>query len=99
MLYFRAIQELQNQLKDPQNVLQIKMKPDELLVTNNWRVLHGRNSFTGNRRMLGSYMKMDYFLSKLRILSISQNHQQSSDDRSKQISHSVSHHHHLHHLN
>ena len=73
MLYFKAIREFQKEFKDPRNTLEIKIKPDELLVTNNWRVFHGRNSFTGTRRMLGSYMDMDHFLSKLRVLRESQN--------------------------
>ena len=31
------------------------------LVFDNWRILHGRSSFTGNRRMCGGYSKPPFF--------------------------------------
>jgi trimethyllysine dioxygenase len=35
----------------------------------NHRVLHGRSSFTGKRRMCGAYIGVDEFRSRLAVLS------------------------------
>jgi len=32
-----------------------QLQPGRPLLFDNWRVLHGRSSFTGNRRMCGGY--------------------------------------------
>jgi trimethyllysine dioxygenase len=40
------------------------MTPGNVIVYNNWRVMHGRTSFTGNRRMVGCYMNYEDFQSK-----------------------------------
>jgi len=37
-------------------------------VVDNQRVLHGRSSFTGERRMCGAYINMDDFVSRLNVL-------------------------------
>jgi len=71
-LYSQSIEILQNETQNPENILKIKLDPGKLFVTNNWRVMHGRTGFTGRRRLLGSYIGMDTFLSKIRILSESE---------------------------
>ena len=38
-------------------------------VVDNHRVLHGRSSFTGKRRMCGAYIGVDEYRSKLAVLS------------------------------
>lgn len=40
-----------------------------LVVTNNWRVMHGRSSFDGKRRLVGCYVGMYDFLSRIRELT------------------------------
>ena len=37
------------------------LKPGELLIFNNWRVLHGRGSFKGSRKMSGCYINKEDF--------------------------------------
>ena len=39
------------------------------LVIDNHRVLHGRSSFDGNRRMCGAYIGIDEYRSKLAVLT------------------------------
>lgn len=34
----------------------------------NWRVLHGRSSFTGDRRMVGCYINWDDYQSQLKTV-------------------------------
>ena len=46
------------------------LKPGELLIFNNWRILHGRGSFTGKRKMAGCYINMEDFKSACKIHGI-----------------------------
>ena len=40
------------------------MLTEEQAVFDNWRVLHGRSSFTGKRRLYGAYINRDDYVSK-----------------------------------
>ncbi|KAK6849641.1 Trimethyllysine dioxygenase [Apiospora arundinis] len=44
----------------------IQLTPGNLLIFDNWRVLHGRSAFTGVRRMCGGYINRDDFISRWR---------------------------------
>ena len=46
------------------------LKPGELLIFNNWRVLHGRGSFKGERKISGCYINKEDFDSICRINKI-----------------------------
>ena len=46
------------------------LKQGELLIFNNWRILHGRGSFSGERKMSGCYINKEDFDSSCRIHSI-----------------------------
>ena len=37
------------------------LKPGDLLIFNNWRILHGRGSFVGVRKMSGCYINKEDF--------------------------------------
>jgi trimethyllysine dioxygenase len=39
-----------------------------VVAINNWRVLHGRRSFTGTRRVEGAYLGMDDIYARVRQL-------------------------------
>lgn len=41
-------------------------------VFDNWRMLHGRTAFSGKRRMCGGYIGRDDFISKYRMLNLSE---------------------------
>ncbi len=43
------------------------LKPGDLLIFNNWRVLHGRGSFNGTRKMKGCYINKEDFDSCCRM--------------------------------
>ncbi|CAJ2508251.1 Uu.00g094370.m01.CDS01 [Anthostomella pinea] len=43
-----------------------QLKPGNVLIFDNWRVLHGRSAFTGVRRMCGGYINRDDFVSRWR---------------------------------
>ena len=46
------------------------LKPGELLIFNNWRILHGRGSFNGVRRMSGCYINKEDFDSSCKLNGI-----------------------------
>ena len=43
------------------------LKPGELLIFNNWRILHGRSSFVGTRKISGCYINKEDFDSSCRM--------------------------------
>jgi len=47
----------------------VQLSPGTVLAIDNHRVLHGRSSFTGKRRMCGAYVGADEFRSRLAVLS------------------------------
>ena len=53
----------------PENQLWFKLVPGLLLIMANWRVLHGRSSFTGKRSIQGCYVNGDDFFGKYRVLA------------------------------
>ena len=46
------------------------LKPGELLIFNNWRILHGRGSFSGVRKMSGCYINKEDFDSSCKMNGI-----------------------------
>ncbi|KXT07819.1 hypothetical protein AC579_9332 [Pseudocercospora musae] len=69
--WYEAAAKFNKLLNAPENVYWFKLKPGQTLLFDNWRVLHGRNSFTGKRRMCGGYINRDDFISKYRMTSMS----------------------------
>ena len=67
--HYDAIIKLLELSQSEENILNLKLNPDELLVTNNWRVMHGRKSFDGYRELVGAYITMEEFLMRYRSLS------------------------------
>ncbi|KAN0120946.1 hypothetical protein V8E52_004215 [Russula decolorans] len=47
----------------------VQLSPGTVIAFDNHRVLHGRSSFTGKRRMCGAYIGVDEFRSRLAVLS------------------------------
>jgi trimethyllysine dioxygenase len=43
-----------------------KLTPGTIVIFDNWRVMHGRSAFKGNRRMCGAYIPRDDFVSRYR---------------------------------
>jgi trimethyllysine dioxygenase len=46
-----------------------QLRPGQPLVFDNWRVLHGRSAFSGNRRMCGGYIGRDDYISRFRLMN------------------------------
>ncbi|ELT90433.1 hypothetical protein CAPTEDRAFT_222703 [Capitella teleta] len=45
----------------------LKLKPGTVIFVDNWRVLHGRASFTGNRKICGCYLPRDDWIGRARV--------------------------------
>ncbi len=68
---YRALRAFTDILRAPQNVFQVRLQPGDLVAFHNRRVLHGRAAFdpeSGPRRLLGCYVDIDEFNSRIRIL-------------------------------
>ena len=59
--YFPELIELS---KDRNFMQKFQLKSGELLMANNWRLLHGRTAFEGKRFLSGCYLSMDVFKSR-----------------------------------
>ncbi|XP_075428830.1 trimethyllysine dioxygenase, mitochondrial isoform X2 [Ascaphus truei] len=68
--WYIAHRTLTNELRRPENELWVKLKPGKVLFVDNWRVLHGRESFTGYRQLCGCYLTRDDVLNTARFLGM-----------------------------
>lgn len=71
--YYRAYRAYMAKTRDPKYRLTLKLKAGEMVVFDNRRVLHGRDSFdpsTGYRHLHGCYVDRGEFFSRLRHLSV-----------------------------
>ncbi len=68
--FYKAIKKFDSLANSPEFQWKHTLKPGELLIFNNWRVLHGRGSFKGKRKMAGCYLNMEDFESACKINSL-----------------------------
>ena len=68
--FYEAFLEFAKLIKDPKNVIEIKMKAGDMYVLDNRRVLHGRTAFEINevRWVEGGYVEWDALNSRRRHL-------------------------------
>ena len=62
---YRRFAELAN---DPGRRVAVTLTPGDILVFDNWRTLHGRNSFNGYRHYVGAYLNHEDLESTRRVL-------------------------------
>jgi trimethyllysine dioxygenase len=60
----RAFEQLAN---DERLIWSQVLRPGEAMLFDNWRVLHGRRSYTGRRHLCGAYLNHEDFESRLRL--------------------------------
>ncbi|XP_035753930.1 trimethyllysine dioxygenase, mitochondrial [Egretta garzetta] len=68
--WYAAHRTLTAELRRPENELWVKLKPGKALFIDNWRVLHGREAFTGYRQLCGCYLTRDDVLNTARVLGL-----------------------------
>ncbi|TFK72986.1 Trimethyllysine dioxygenase [Pluteus cervinus] len=66
--WYDAIRAWHQCLTSPDSEYWVQLQAGTAVVIDNHRVLHGRSSFTGARRMCGAYVGVDEFRSKLATL-------------------------------
>lgn len=69
--FYAAARKWVDVLRRPESEYWIQLKPGTTLTFDNWRVLHGRSAFTGEREMCGAYTNMDDFVSRWKTLHFS----------------------------
>ncbi len=70
--YYRAYRMFMAETRNEDNIVNFKMKPGQMVVFDNRRVLHGRTAFdpaTGHRLLKGFYVDRGEFDSRIRLLS------------------------------
>ncbi|NXN17642.1 BODG dioxygenase, partial [Indicator maculatus] len=70
--FYAALKEFDDLLNSTENKLTYKMKPGDVVTFDNWRVLHGRQSYPAGagltRHLEGAYADWDVVMSRLRLL-------------------------------
>lgn len=68
--FYKSYQLFGNMIRDKNNSLELKLTPGNVIFIDNWRVLHGRNSYTGTRDLCGCYVSRSEWLSKAKSLEL-----------------------------
>ncbi|XP_052859383.1 trimethyllysine dioxygenase, mitochondrial [Drosophila gunungcola] len=68
--FYDSLRKLLQIVRDEEQQWSLKLCPGSIVLFDNWRVLHGRQAYTGSRTMSGSYVQRTDFLSKARVLGI-----------------------------
>ncbi|KAI0517651.1 trimethyllysine dioxygenase [Xylaria bambusicola] len=64
--WYKAAAKWNEILNREELVYRFQLEPGKVLIFNNWRVLHGREAFIGQRRMCGGYINYDDWISAWR---------------------------------
>jgi trimethyllysine dioxygenase len=65
--FYDALWAFEGLANDPAMQWIHTLRPGEAMMFDNWRVLHGRKSYTGKRRLCGAYLNHEDFESRLRL--------------------------------
>ncbi|KAG6054003.1 hypothetical protein E4U17_004159 [Claviceps sp. LM77 group G4] len=65
--WYDAARKWDEILRHPSNVFWFQLKPGQILIFDNWRILHGRSAFEGQRRICGGYINRDDFFSRWQL--------------------------------
>ncbi|KAG6307716.1 hypothetical protein E4U45_003753 [Claviceps purpurea] len=65
--WYDAARKWDEILRHPSNVFWFQLKPGQILIFDNWRILHGRSAFEGQRRICGGYINRDDFYSRWQL--------------------------------
>lgn len=68
--FYKDLRLLTAEIQKPSNEWWFKLKPGTVVIFNNWRLLHGRAAYSGQREMTGCYISRTEFLSVARTMGI-----------------------------
>lgn len=70
--FYRALKAFTDIVNRPENVVTYKMMPGDVVIFDNWRLMHGRKNYVSRpdklRHLEGAYLDWDEVMSRLRIL-------------------------------
>jgi len=69
--FYRALSLFNGLINDPAYEITLRLVPGTALLFDNWRTLHGRRAYRGQRWLCGAYLNKEDFDSKLRVLRAS----------------------------
>ncbi|XP_059089468.1 trimethyllysine dioxygenase, mitochondrial-like [Tigriopus californicus] len=69
-LFYRYYRELAALIVDETNVMRVQLHPGTVLFIDNWRVMHGRTGFQGQRIMSGCYVNRSDFISRAKVFDL-----------------------------
>lgn len=70
MQFYKAYVALGREIYNDNSMRKFKLNPGTVMFFDNWRLLHGRTAFTGNRKLCGSYMSRSDFINKATLLGL-----------------------------
>ncbi|XP_013408349.1 trimethyllysine dioxygenase, mitochondrial isoform X1 [Lingula anatina] len=68
--FYCAMKLLSQEVMSPDNEYWFKLSPGTVIFIDNWRTMHGRAEFAGERILCGCYLPRDDWLSKARYLGL-----------------------------
>ncbi len=68
--FYRAYGRLHELANDRSRWHSIRLEAGDVLINDNWRVLHGREAYTGGRRFVGCYLNHSDLESRIRTLAM-----------------------------
>lgn len=68
--YYIALQKFSHIILGGKFEIKITLEKGAVIVIDNWRILHGRTAFTGQRHMTGCYVGRTDWLSTARVLGL-----------------------------
>lgn len=66
---YRSLGVFDQALRDPENQFEFGLRPGSMVIFDNWRALHGRRAFRGDRHVMGGYLNREDYESALRRLA------------------------------
>ena len=69
VMWYRAAKVWTELIASPEYQWETQLEPGMPVIFDNWRILHGRKAFEGQRRICGGYIGMDEFVSRYRMLN------------------------------
>ena len=71
LAFYAALRAFDTTANDPAMQWRHVLAPGEAMLFDNWRVLHGRTSYTGHRHLCGAYINHEDYESRLRLADAS----------------------------
>ncbi|KAG5986378.1 hypothetical protein E4U54_005453 [Claviceps lovelessii] len=65
--WYDAARKWDSILRRRRNEYWFQLEPGQILIFDNWRILHGRSAFQGRRRVCGGYINRDDFVSRWQL--------------------------------